>query len=415
MNGATSLLVAEGRDELLKRLARACKRCGVTLEQQEGQTTLTRLEWPEVRVDENGYPMPDSYRQPRVVASAFDRWTLGGFPGVSGFEFVCRLEHTEAGNILSGEAVEGWRDAKPTCAHCCKARRRKDTFVLRNTETGELVRVGRNCLGDFLRTDPTVLVRFADLCRLVSEEDEDGGAGFGGGRWLPETAHFLACALACIEATGFRKASESGSTRSAVAFLTDRCPKSGKERTAWLEGQPKDAHKEKASMVLEWLRTACAHTSSDYLANLHVVSQLDFVSERHAGLLASAPVAWAKAMEIELHKRQALAALPESRWLGEEKERVTFTGVLLRTRDVESPYGTKTLFAFRSDDGSDAIWWCSGHRPRRGDCWGAMLEPGDRVTVKGTVGDRDTYQGRKQTQLKRCVVTYIPASTEQAA
>jgi hypothetical protein len=186
---------------------------------------------------------------------------------------------------------------------------------------------------------------------------------------------------------------------------------------AWKAGQLKKHHHERAAKVLAWLQTVCAGSTNDYLSNLHVVSQLHHVTDRHAGLLASAPVAWARALEIELHKLQERESLPESQWLGAVKAKVEFTGTLLRTRDVESVYGTKTLYVFRTDEGSDVAWWCSGRRPRIAtvDCYGPLIEAGDRVSVKGTVKAHETYQGRKQTTILRAKVTFVAAAGEQDA
>jgi hypothetical protein len=425
MFGSLSLLVPEGDETITKKLARACKRCGVTLEQVQGQTTLSKLVWRKVR-DERciGDDLGVGWREREVAVHAvFDRYTLSGFPGLSGYEFLCRIEHTEAGNIVSGpEPVDGWRDAKPTCDHCCKVRRRNDTFVLRHNESGRVARVGRNCLADFLRSDPTQLVRFSELCRMLSDDTEWGG---GGGRWRPETTLFLACAIASIDARGFRKSNMERSTRNDASFLADPCPTNANAAASWKEGQPKQGHHEMATKVLEWLRNDCGSSTSDYLTNLHVVSQLDCVSGRHAGLLASAPVAWAKAKEFELHKRQEREkreALPESQWLGDVKGKVVFTGTLLRTRDVESDWGKKTLYVFRTDEGSDVVWWCSGREPRKAELRpsdpgyaDSFIEAGDRVHVRGTVKAHETYQGRKQTTILRAKVTFVAAAGEQDA
>lgn len=409
-----SLLVPAGAEDRLKKLQRTCKKCGVALEQHDGQTTLQRTERRQAM---NLETMREEWREV-VLSMTFDRWTLGGFPGLSGYEFLCRIEHTQAGNIVSGpEPVEDWREAAPTCDHCRTKRRRNDTFVLRHVDSGEVVRVGRNCLADFLRADPTQLVRYSEACRIFGDPDEvDGeGFGFGCGRWLPDTETFLACAVASIERHGFVKSGEDHPTRFDAAFLAGPEPRDSAFREAWIAGQPTVAQREKAARILEWLQVACANEPSDYLSNLHVVSQLPAVSERHEGLLASAPVAWARAKEIDLRQPKAKEQLPPSEWLGAEKERVEFEGVLLRVVMIEGYWGRKALHVFRTDDGSDVAWFCQGHLPRRSDSdhWEAELDVGDRVRVKGTIKKLGEYKGRKQTTLTRCKVTYVAPSEPQ--
>lgn len=386
-------LLLQDKTDLIKKLSRVCKRTGVAFTQVEGQTIITKTVYREVENEYTGKVDVTAFE----VAQAFDRYTLDGFPGVQGFEFVCRIEHTEAGNIIAGPGtVEGWKEAKPTCDHCSKPRNRKDTFVLRNTDTNEIVRVGRNCLADFLRTDPTSLVKVADLFGLVREACEEG---FGsGGSWDPEPLHFVACACVAIEVDGFRKTDWDRSTVSSARFLAGPRPK-GEAEPAWRAGQPKAHHIEKAAAILEWVKTT--DTTSTYMHNLSIAAALPGVTRRTGGLMASAPQAHAKFIGENLRK----AAMPPSSWVAQPGDKISRVATVIAVRTVESYYGTKVLFNMRTDDGCDLIWWCSGAAPRKADH--APLDSGDRISIKGTVKSLDEYKGRKQTTLTRCKVEFI--------
>lgn len=69
------------------------------------------------------------------------------------WQFAATLEHTEKGNIISGfggvEIPERYYTAKPVCEHCKSNRYRKETYIVRNTVTGEFKQVGKSCLKDF--------------------------------------------------------------------------------------------------------------------------------------------------------------------------------------------------------------------------------------------------------------------------
>ena len=392
-------------ETVTKKLARVCKRVGVTMTKLEGQTTLTKIEQREVRVTEPDTKVLFNNNGETVilkefkVSTAFDRYTLDGFPGVPGYTFVCRIQHTEAGNMIAGpETIEGWKDAKPTCDHCNKLRSRKDTFILRNAETGGLVRIGRNCLADFLRTDPTKLVKVADLHSLISEACEEGFKG--GGRWEPDPVHFIACAAVAVELEGFRPSGWDRSTVSQANFLAGLQPKQEPARSDWSNLQPKAHHYTKAEAIVAWLKTA--DTSSDYMHNLAVAAAQPGVNRRTAGLLASAPQAYAKILGDTLRR----SALPESNWIGTKGEKIEREATVIRT--MGSSYNDNMLFTLRTDDGCDLAWWCSGKLPSRThEGEEIILGAGDRVSIRGTVKDLNDYKGRKQTLLTRCKVTFI--------
>lgn len=80
-------------------------------------------------------------------------------------------------------------------------------------------------------------------------------------------------------------------------------------------------------------------------------------------------------------------------WFGTEKKREIFTLRCVYTQAIDGAYGTSYLHVFLDPQGRKATWFASG------DC----LEKGT-YTLKATVKKHETYQGKKSTQLSRCVV-----------
>lgn len=72
---------------------------------------------------------------------------------INNWVFVATLEHTDKGNIVrayDGQEVPQWAyTVEAKCDHCKTKHTRKDTYIVRNTETGEFKQVGRSCLKDF--------------------------------------------------------------------------------------------------------------------------------------------------------------------------------------------------------------------------------------------------------------------------
>ena len=122
----------------IEHLARRAKRLGLT---------ISMVVEPGTRVEKD----PDgSVTCWRTVVVEGERPLLPG-----GWTFWGVVRHTEDGNLVlsvAGDALPvEFRTAAPTCDHCHTARRRNDTFVVRS-EAGEIRRVGRQCLADFLGT-----------------------------------------------------------------------------------------------------------------------------------------------------------------------------------------------------------------------------------------------------------------------
>lgn len=78
---------------------------------------------------------------------------VSGTAKVNDWEFVAELEHTENGNIIRGTGIyeipERYYTGKPVCEHCKSNRFRKNTYIVRNSTTGEFKQVGKSCLMDF--------------------------------------------------------------------------------------------------------------------------------------------------------------------------------------------------------------------------------------------------------------------------
>jgi hypothetical protein len=222
----------------------------------------------------------------------------GEAPCVSGHTFVARIEHTEAGNIMSKapgcESVPvspELRDAPPTCDHCNTNRRRKDTFLLRKDETGELIRVGRNCLADFLRSeDAEEALRVWNLLTEIRvaciDPDEPGGWG-GGSHCYDSTVYYVACVVRAIALHGWtsRKAAyeqdELTSTADDANFACGPCPTYNGAKKDWDEAQPTKDNSEEAVKAVEWAKALTG--DSDYEHNLKVACSLDYVKPKNKG------------------------------------------------------------------------------------------------------------------------------------
>ena len=109
-----------------------------------------------------------------------------GKVSIEGFTFVAKLDHSnETGTIVRAlpntgvEIPTQYRTAKPDCNHCNHNRRRRDTYVLRNDETGAFIQVGSTCLSDFLGVDAAFYGKLAELFSYAAEVASHGGGTTG--------------------------------------------------------------------------------------------------------------------------------------------------------------------------------------------------------------------------------------------
>jgi hypothetical protein len=415
MNMTCSILVpSHVLSKVQRRLEKLAKKAGVELALIEGTSTIYETEKHQFftsfyRTQEMGRATALQFwkgligETPRAMECA--RFTVGEFPKSNGYAFVGKIEHTEGGNILSvapgergNELPVEMRDAKATCDHCNTKRRRGETFVIRTPE-GALIRVGRNCLADFLKSGPESIIAAAELSAYFtsSPAELDEEYSRGGGGWGVATFHYLACAVSSVERNGFRKSEEDGATKNDAAFLAGP-PPSGDSRDAylrrqeWKEGQPTKEHLELGKKIVEWAK-ALEAGDSNYLHNLKVALLCGEATYKRQGLLASAPSAYARAMG-EVVKRKAEAARVDAGYFGEVGKRVDLDATVLRVTSFDTPYGTKFIVTFVTEEGQELVWKTTSDCPRSGDT-------GVKFAIRGTIKAHEEYKGRRQTTLTR--------------
>lgn len=411
---AQSILIPECvYAKAIKRLGKLAKNAGVELTLIEGKSTIYRKAAVRKK-DRDGHSWL-AHELDQSQALECVRITVGDLPSCNGYEFIGKLVHTEAGNLISmagaaqGEATpEEWRTAKPTCDHCKTKRVRKDTFIIRCPD-GAIKRIGRNCLADFLMGDPAQLINaavFEDSLRMLETADEEEWDSFGGGgfAWSISTYHFLACAVSSIAYRGFFKSgSEEQSTKSHAAFLAnERSRPNGMTsaeialRQDWDDNQPKVEHHQRAMDLALWLETN--EDKSDYIYNLKLALTLPVVRRETEGLIASAPQAYARHLG-QIVERKAREQEVDAGFMGELKQRVVFEAVVMNVRNIETNGGygpgISRLTTLRTLAGHEVVTWTE---------IASENDIGKTLRIKATIVKHSMYKGKHQTTVNRAVV-----------
>jgi hypothetical protein len=332
----------------------------------------------------------------------------------TGIHLINRIGEDAAAAVENAD-LTAYRHAAADCDHCGFSRRRKQTYVLYEVETGELRQIGSTCLKDYTGAhNPERIAAWAEWLEGLYRDLGTEGEGFseGGGRVAFRTLDFLSNVAAVMRENGWSprwfKDGYGGFERNhgatadvAMGNLTERNKKHRIEVT--------DADRAEAETALEWVRELDESDEEldEFQHNLTTYCRADYLPEKGDGFVAYAIMARRRAVEDELKVERAAKVAVESEWIGEVKERlrglrfhVTFT------REFPGDYGTRLLTKGHDDDGNLLVWWSSSE-------W---LEQGHTYELTGTVKrhSTDDYQGgAKVTEITRVAAKSIVDVTEK--
>lgn len=354
----------------------------------------------------------------------------GDSPVIAGYKFVASVEHTAAGNIINmapgadpRSLPAEYRTASATCDYCHTKRDRNNTFVLENTSTGELKRVGRNCLKNFLKgIDPTALLQYAAIISTLfgavvgaeDMEDDDFGDGPGGGRTSYYSARefFVDVCLAYF-IDGKRFVSRKAAQAAADSF-SDRVPVTTADFAVKLHNfttQSSDFKteygpefskygseaKKLADAVYEWAEEkdwdAAAEANpamSNYFQNLKVLVNSPVIQYKNASYHASLLAVYLREQADAERRQQAKT----KSYIGNPGDKVKLDLTLKMDKWFDGPYGRTYLYIFNDKDENEVVYFSSRELP---------LEQGKSYTIAATVKAHQTskYTGAPQTIITR--------------
>lgn len=264
------------------------------------------------------------------------------------------------------------------CDHCCTARDRKETFIVRDQRDGSFKVVGRNCLADFLRSDDLgTHIQWVQLMGALESGMEEGGWSGGGFKQEVITPiEFLKVAKAVIDKRGTyvksqRPDDESPreSTKDTVLSIIRRNPFAGPrgdhrqfQRIEQLKAEfahAKDIPDEEINKILDWLREQAQKPNPDgYWHNAFVISIKPMLGPGDFGTAASIPWSYKKATErIEAKKRPEFEAAAQPTW--NKGDKITFKGTVIAQGSFDGQFGTTYIYTIK-DDQNHLLKWFTG-------------------------------------------------------
>jgi hypothetical protein len=283
------------------------------------------------------------------------------------------------------------------CDHCKTVRRRAETFVVRH-EDGRLMRVGRQCIGDFLggASPEMIALHFAlatTIATLGGDEDSESWGPRAPSVW--ELAAYVGLVIRDIKASGWcpRSAARNsgGQATADSAFLRMM-------GNPLMGLKPEKATAEELEVAKTAIGWACALESrSDFDHNIQAIARSGNVAGKTLGMAAAIFGAYEREQAREVARRELANKTAASVHVGVVKGRLDLTLTCTKVIDLESQWGATHLHMFTDASGNAFKWFASSER----------LDVGAEYTVRATVKAHGEYKGRLETVLTRCACTLV--------
>lgn len=351
-----------------------------------------------------------------------------GTAKVNGWEFAATIDHTEAGNIIRKfkedvEVPERYYSCDPDCEHCHSKRHRKDTYLVYNTETQEFKQVGSSCVNDFTAglSAEAIAQYISFFDELIEGETPYPGSSFQRYELLTEVLKY---ANIVVDHIGYvsTSASEFGGT-STRSFVTDLLDYHSFRRTSMIKSLVEDVEDflakynpdfdskenlQKVQAIIKHFREV-DDSKSDYLHNLKVIANSEYITMRNMGYAVSMVSAYNRDLEIQTQKAKAAVEHADevtvSGFLGTVGERIVINNVASVTAITSwsNQYGETIRYKIVDTDGNVIMW----------DSSTGIYSDRPVVSITGTVKKHDEFRDVKQTWLTRCRVTYGEKKPEE--
>ena len=333
-----------------------------------------------------------------------------GFAKVNGWEFVATIDHHENRNVIRNiidvSIPEKYWVCGPGCDHCKTARPRKDTYLIRNTDTGEFKQVGSGCLRDFTGGyDADLAAAYMSAYDMLIEGESTEGCDFVSYPTYYDVDDILKMAKSIISKLGYASSNSeiATPTKFVLLDLMDILRDGFTTKANQYVEDAKIPEYYRTTDLTEYISNVKkfyleSEEISSYNQNLKTIFSSDYCKARDFGYIVSSVYCYDREMEKRAQKALADAKHIEetevSQYQGEVGKKITFIVKEFKCiSSYEGMYGEMSyLFKFVDNNGNVFMWSTSKD-----------LKDGI-VSITGTVKKHAEYKGLKQTWVTRCKV-----------
>ena len=338
----------------------------------------------------------------RKVSVSFTPVTIDGdLPIIKGWKFCSVIDHLDANthivkSISEDSIPEEYRTRGPVCDHCHTNRpQRKQTFVLKNSDTGEYIQVGRACLKDFVNTSVDSELSYLTSYFNMFKEFDENDYSFGSADYRVSLTDAFMASIKIIDAIGFVSSKSETHCPTRVELFTyfygnhiDQ-----KELFSVLTLNNEVAIK-KANLVIDWIKNN--PSNNEFFYNLKAIVSQEIIDPKYFGYIAGAVSAYLKEAEKVLIEKIQINNEHLNAQIG---KRIILKGVKVKSVFVsQGYYGTTWIHKMLDSDNRTLVWFSSSADLSE------IAAPDQPITIKATVKKFDEYKDIKQTVLTRVSV-----------
>ena len=332
-------------------------------------------------------------------------------PVIDNWELIASLEHTKEGNIVHSinnniNIPERYYNVAPYCEHCNTNRRRKNSFIIRNTETNEFKQVGKTCLNDFTgNINAEWLAQFyAMFDKLVTFEAPQGG--YSDNTRYFSTVDLLAYTVAITNIYGYCKSGTDNATGEMVKdfYIVSECGgypfgnERIKEKMQSVNFKVTAEDTATAQKIIAYVDSIA--DTNNYIHNIKTLCASDMVAYKNVNLLVSAITCYNRELERKAKEDARKKEASKSNHIGNIKDRLTINIASWRCLTswcncYDGYHETTTfLYQFVDNAGNIFVWKTQKH----------FNENATLREITGTVKAHNVFRDIKQTELTRCKV-----------
>lgn len=354
----------------------------------------------------------EKFEKVNKIMQKFILVDVSGTAKIDNWEFIGTIEHTQHGNIIKCitdlEIPAHYFTAECVCEHCKSDRIRRNTYLIRNTETGEFKQVGKTCLQDFTNglSAESVAGYISLYNELITAEAPLPGS--------KTTIYYpiedvLKYAAEVINVYGYIKSSEGENSTKFEVFdqycfdhHQDRIsPSRFKEIRLNRSKTPLNFERSEsvatAENALAWIRNKeITDRDSTFIHNLSVIASNDYVKLSDFGFLVALIPAYKKEVEhlekVERKRKQE----SKSNFVGNIGDRITVNIVSAEVvTSWDNDFGTTYINKLVDENENIYIWKSSKN----------VVTAEIDGSVKMTIKAHNEYNGIKQTEVQRVTKT----------
>ena len=239
----------------------------------------------------------------RLISVSFTPVAIDGtLPIISGWKFCSVIDHLDVNThivkTISEDSIpEEYRARGPVCDHCHTNRpQRKQTFVLKNTESGKYIQVGRACLKDFVNTSVESELAYLSSYFNMFKEFDDDTYSFGAADYRVSLIDAFTASIKIIDAVGFVSSKSDTKCPTRVELFTYFYGNHEDQKELFsLLTLNNEAAIKKAALVIDWIKNN--PNNNEFFYNLKTIASQEIIDPKYFGYIAGAVSAYLKEAE----------------------------------------------------------------------------------------------------------------------